>query len=134
MSTKIKALVLSLTLSLTSLLGVATLTTVTAPSAAADDITCTAWQEAQGLCTPGLREMMRTMVNWFLFFLGFIATIFLIYGGFLYITAGMSDDNIAKAKKIITYAAIGIVVILVAAVLVNALLNMIAGGVDNPTA
>ncbi|MFA6457898.1 MAG: hypothetical protein WCV72_00725 [Patescibacteria group bacterium] len=134
MSTRIKALMLSLTIGLTSLLGVATLTTVTAPSAAADEIdaTCTDWQIAQGLCTAGLRNHIKIIINWFLFFLGFIATIFLIYGGFLYITAGVSDDNIGKAKKIITYAAIGIILILIAAVLVNALLNMIAGGVDNP--
>lgn len=134
MSTKIKALVLSLTLSLTALLGVTTLTTVTAPSAAADDIaqTCTAWQQAQGLCTPGLRSLLLTILNWFMFFIGLIATAFLIYGGFLYITAGASDDNIAKAKKIIVYSALGIILIILAAVLVNAFVNMITGGVDNP--
>ena len=126
---------LSLAIGLTTLLGVATLTTVTAPGAAADDIdaTCTDWQRQQGLCTAGLRGLVQTMVNWILYFLGFVATIFLLYGGFLYVTAGMSDDNIAKAKKIITYSVIGIVLILIAAVLVNALLNMISGGVDNPT-
>ncbi|MFA6457896.1 MAG: hypothetical protein WCV72_00715 [Patescibacteria group bacterium] len=136
MSTRIKALMLSLTIGLTSLLGVATLTTVTAPSATADNIrnSCTTWQINQGVCEPdmGLRKLVQIIINWFLYFLGFIATIFLIYGGFLYVTAGVSDDNIAKAKKIITYAVIGIILILIAAVLVNALLNMIAGGIDNP--
>ncbi|MFH0834262.1 MAG: pilin [Patescibacteria group bacterium] len=132
MSTKIKAL----TLGLASLVGVS-MFTVTAPSvAAADDInkTCTQWQVDQGLCNPGLRDLVLKIVNWFMFFLGLIATGFLVYGGFLYITSAGGDENIKQAKKILIYSAVGIIVIILSAVLVNALVNMLATGAsDNPT-
>ncbi|MFH0776075.1 MAG: pilin [Patescibacteria group bacterium] len=133
MSQKIKALVLGLA----ALVGVSTFTTVTAPSVSAvDDIsqTCTQWQIDQGLCTAGLRSLVLKIVNWFLFFLGLIATGFLVYGGFLYITSAGSDENIKQAKKIIIYAAVGILVIVLAAVLVNALVDIVATGrADNTT-
>lgn len=125
MSTKLKAL----TLGLAAFFGVSTLA-VSAPAVLADDITqtCTQWQIDQGLCDPGLRNLVLNIVNWILLFLGLIATGFLIYGGFLYITSAGNDENINKAKKLITYAAIGIVVILLSAVLVNALVDMVSSG------
>ncbi|MCK5471943.1 hypothetical protein KAI54_02020 [Candidatus Gracilibacteria bacterium] len=123
MSTKLKVLALGLA----TLFGVSTLA-ISAPAVLADDInqTCTQWQIDQGLCDPGLRNLVLNIVNWVLLFLGLIATGFLIYGGFLYITSAGNDENINKAKKLITYAAIGIVVILLSAVLVNALVDMVS--------
>ena len=126
MSSKIKVL----TLGLAALVGVSALTLAVEPVLAADDITqtCTQWQIEQGLCTPGLRQLFLNIVNWFLLFLGLVATGFLIYGGFLYVTSAGNDENINKAKKIIIYAAIGILVIVLAAVLVNALVDIVASG------
>ncbi len=125
MSTKLKAL----TLGLVALFSVSTFSLSAPAVLAADDIggSCTPWQEAQGLCEPGLRNLVISMVNWVMLFLGLIATGFLIYGGFLYITSAGNDENINKAKKLITYSAIGIIVILLSAVLVNALVDMVAG-------
>ncbi|MFH0834606.1 MAG: pilin [Patescibacteria group bacterium] len=123
MSTKMKALALSLV----ALCGVSALA-ISAPVTYADDITqtCTQWQIDQGLCNAGLRTLVLSMINWVLLFLGLIATGFLIYGGFLYITSAGNDENINKAKKLIMYAAIGIVVILLASVLINALVDMVS--------
>ncbi len=67
------------------------------------------------------RQALTTIVNFFLFFLGIIATIMVIYGGFLYITSG--GDDTEKAKKVLMYAAIGIIVVLIAFALVNTLLG-----------
>ncbi|MBU1089570.1 pilin, partial [Patescibacteria group bacterium] len=123
MSTKLKAL----TLGLAAFFGVSAIG-ISAPAVLADDITatCTQWQVDQGLCDAGLRTLTLNIINWVLLFLGLIATGFLIYGGFLYITSAGNDENINKAKKLITYAAIGIVVILISAVLVNALVDMLS--------
>ena len=55
---------------------------------------------------------IREVVDYFLYFMGLIATIMIIYAGALYITAMGDDTKLEEAKKIITYAAIGIVVIL----------------------
>jgi len=71
------------------------------------------------------RNIMRTIINFILYFLGLIATIMIIYGGFLYITSGGEDTE--KAKKVLMYAAIGIVVILISFALVNTLLTAADG-------
>ena len=69
------------------------------------------------------RAIILTFVNFFLFFLGLVATIFIIYGGFLYITSAGDDGQTEKAKKILIFAAIGILIILISFALVNTLLN-----------
>ncbi|MCF7905828.1 pilin [Candidatus Gracilibacteria bacterium] len=74
------------------------------------------------------RQAIREIVNYFLFFLGLIATIMVIYGGFLYITSGGDDSGAEKGKKILIYAAIGIVVILISYALVNTLIGAGMGG------
>jgi len=67
--------------------------------------------------------MVLKFVNFFLYFLGLIATVFVIYGGFLYITSQGDDGNVEKAKKILTFAAIGILIILISFALINTLLT-----------
>ena len=69
------------------------------------------------------KNAARLIVNYFLFFLGIVATIFVIYGGFLYVTSGGDDGGAEKGKKILTYAAIGIIIILISFALVTTLLS-----------
>ena len=69
------------------------------------------------------RQLILTFINFFLFFLGLIATAFIIYGGFLYITSGGDDGATEKAKKILVFSAIGILIILISFALVNTLLT-----------
>jgi hypothetical protein len=76
------------------------------------------------------RTALTTIVNYFLFFLGLIATIMVIYGGFLYITAGGDDAGAEKGKKILMYAAIGLIVVLISYALVNTILA--SGSIEAP--
>ncbi len=76
------------------------------------------------------RLALKTVINYFLFFLGLVATIMVIYGGFLYVTSGIDDGNVEKGKNILIYAAIGIIIILISFALVNTLLK--AGQVGIP--
>ncbi len=69
------------------------------------------------------RQMVLRFINFFLFFLGLLATAFVIYGGFLYITSQGDDAGVEKAKKILTFSAIGILVILVSFALINTILT-----------
>ena len=69
------------------------------------------------------RTAIKVVVNYFLYFLGLIATIMVIYGGFLYITSGGDDAGAEKGKKILIYAAIGIIVILVSYAIVNTIIG-----------
>ncbi|EKD93964.1 MAG: hypothetical protein ACD_28C00014G0001 [uncultured bacterium] len=69
------------------------------------------------------RTLARTIVNFFLYFLGFVATIMVIYGGILYVTSAGNDENVGKAKKILLYALVGIIVILLSFAIVNTVLT-----------
>ncbi len=77
------------------------------------------------------RIYMVTVLNFILSFLGIIAMIFVIYAGFLYVTAGGDDGQHEKAKKIIIYAVAGILVVLVSYALVNTLIVHAPAGTDD---
>src|SRR3989338_2817642 len=57
-------------------------------------------------------ETVLLMVNYFIGFLGFLATIMFVYAGVLWVLNGGKEEMITKAKKIMTYAALGIVVVI----------------------
>ncbi len=77
-----------------------------------------------------LRQAILTVLNFFLSFLGLVATGFIIYGGFLYITAAGDDGKVENAKKILMFSAIGIIVILLSFAIVNTLTG--AGSGNRP--
>ncbi len=60
------------------------------------------------------RAIVGAVINVALGFLGIIAVIIVLYGGFLWMTAAGNEDQIAKAKKLLTAGIIGIVIILAA--------------------
>lgn len=70
-----------------------------------------------------LRALVLRMVNYFLTFLGVIAVIMIIYGGVTYVTAAGKDEAVGNAKKIIMYALIGIIIVLLSFALVNTILG-----------
>lgn len=74
------------------------------------------------------RQLVLTIVNFFLTFLGLLAVVMIIYGGFLYVSAGGKEDKIETGKKIIMYAVIGIIIILLSFAIVNTVLNAGTGG------
>jgi hypothetical protein len=66
---------------------------------------------------------VTTVINYFLGILGLIAVGFIIYAGVLMVTAGGNEDAIGKGRKIITYAVIGIVIILLSYTIVTFVTN-----------
>ncbi len=66
-----------------------------------------------------LRQLVLTMVNYFLGFLGLVAVLVVIYGGVTYVTAAGKDDAVEKGKKIIMYALVGLIIVLLSFVVVN---------------
>ncbi len=82
--------------------------------------------EAVATATGGqssLRGLILTIINYFLGFLGLLAVIMVVYGGVTYVSSAGNDEAVGKAKKIIMYALIGIVVILLSFVVVRAVLG-----------
>lgn len=74
-------------------------------------------------------NLVRTIINYFLGFLGILTLAIVIYGGFMYVTAGVNESGAETGKKVLTYSAIGIVIILLSFVFVNMLLR---AGTGNP--
>lgn len=72
-----------------------------------------------GTAQGDLISAVTTIVNIFLILAGLVASIFLIIGGVQYITSRGDEDAAAKAKDTILYAVIGLVVIGLAAAIVN---------------
>lgn len=66
-----------------------------------------------------LGQNITTIINYFLGILGLIAVAFLIYAGVLMVTAGGAEEQVTKARKIIMYAVIGIVIILLSYTIVT---------------
>ena len=82
----------------------------------------------------GETSFLNALIIWTNFFLGFlsvVAMIALIYSGFLYVTAAGNDEQANKAKKIIIWVVVGIVVILLAYALVNTLIEKGPTGSDS---
>ncbi|MCF7917999.1 PKD domain-containing protein [Candidatus Gracilibacteria bacterium] len=77
------------------------------------------------------RGYILNVLNFALSFLGIIAVAMIIYAGFLYVTASGDDGQSEKAKNIVMYAAIGILVILVSYALVNTLITQAGRGGDD---
>ncbi len=77
-----------------------------------------------------IRNLILNIVNFFLLFLGLIAVIMIIYGGITYVTAGGNQEHVEKAKKIIMYAIIGIVIVLISFALVRTVISGAGQGAE----
>jgi len=77
-----------------------------------------------------LRPLILTILQFFLGFLGLLAVIMIIYGGVLYVSAAGAQEKIDKGKKIIMYAIVGIVIILLSFAIVNTVLGGAGAGAD----
>ncbi|MBP6942482.1 MAG: IPT/TIG domain-containing protein, partial [Candidatus Buchananbacteria bacterium] len=59
-----------------------------------------------------LREGIVLVVQWLLGFLGVVAVLVMLYGGWIWMKAGGSADEVTRAKRIIIQGLIGLVIIL----------------------
>ena len=97
----------------------------------------------QGLGAPGLQTMFGgglaanqsleqlivNVIGLLLLFSGIIAVLFIIIGGFWYITAQGNDEQAEKGRKALTNAIIGIVIIAMAYAIIYVVQNTITGAV-----
>ena len=76
------------------------------------------------------REIAAQVVNILLGFLGIVAVIIILAGGFKWMTAGGNQDKVDEAKKLMSAGIIGIVIVLaafgIARFVINALVNATA--------
>ncbi|MBU1036919.1 IPT/TIG domain-containing protein [Patescibacteria group bacterium] len=80
-----------------------------------------------GLGTRDLPGLIVSVVRIFLGFLGIIAVIIILYGGFIWMTSAGEEDKINKAKKILINGVIGLIIILAAFAIVSFIINAMQG-------
>ncbi|MDA0208235.1 MAG: hypothetical protein O3B64_02395 [bacterium] len=68
--------------------------------------------DAADLNDQSLEETIGTVISILLGLLGIVFLVMVIYAGFLWATAGGSDDNIKKAKKLLLNGVVGIIIML----------------------
>jgi len=78
-----------------------------------------------GLSDTDPRIVIARVIRVALGFLGIIALVLVLYAGFLYMTSAGAPDKIDKAKKILTSAAIGLIIILASFAIVSFILNFL---------
>lgn len=81
-----------------------------------------------GGCAPvqqdtNVNDMIATIINVFSVIVGVVAVIMIIYGGFRYITSGGDSGNVGTAKNTILYAVVGLIIVALAQVIVQFVLN-----------
>jgi hypothetical protein len=87
---------------------------------------------AKGIGLEGdLVGMIGVVVKYSLGLVGALALAMIVYGGFLYITAAGDPKQIEKAKTVIIYAIIGIIVIGVSFALVSFVVDAFSGNSSN---
>jgi len=72
------------------------------------------------------------IVNYVVGLVGIILLVMLIYGGVMYMTSAGSEEQAKKAKSVLTYAIIGIVIIALSFLITQFIVSMLTGGGGNP--
>ena len=72
-----------------------------------------------GLGNTDPRQMAAKVINVFLGFLGIIAVVIILLGGFKWMTAGGNEEKVGEAKKLMAAGIIGLVIILAAYSIAN---------------
>jgi hypothetical protein len=67
----------------------------------------------------GAGAAIKNVINVLLYLLGAAAVIVIVIGGIMYATSGGESANVTKAKNMILYAVVGLVIALLAYAIVN---------------
>lgn len=85
--------------------------------------------ETLGLTDTDLEAAVIKIIQWALGLVGLISVIMVLYGGFSWLTSMGNEEKITKAKKIITAAITGVVVIMMSWAILDYAKDVIAGAV-----
>jgi hypothetical protein len=70
------------------------------------------------------------MISFLTNFLYLVAVAFVLYGGFLMLTAGGEEDKVKKGKTILMQAALGLLVVFLASTFVTFIIGSLFGSVE----
>lgn len=103
----------------------------TAVSADTADTSANFWgdseQDTIALGTKDPREVLANVINVILGFLGIVAVIIILLGGFKWMTAAGAEDKVDEARKLITAGIVGLVIVMsafgIATFVINSLVS-----------
>lgn len=101
---------LGLTLALSSL-GLAQFAHATTDLTDPDEVLPSEFTDATGLGDANLMETIGNLINVVLGFLGIVAVVIVLFGGFRWMTAGGNDEKVQEAKKLLIAGVIGLAII-----------------------
>lgn len=73
------------------------------------------------------QQIFERIIDWALYFGGAIAVIYLIYGGFMYITSAGDNEKAEQGKRTLTFAIIGIILIALSFIIVGWVMSALGG-------
>ncbi|MEK7072570.1 MAG: hypothetical protein AAB969_03300 [Patescibacteria group bacterium] len=80
-----------------------------------------------GLGDRDLKDSINSIIQLILSFLGILAVIIILWGGFIWMTAAGDEAKVDKAKKLIISGIVGIVIILAAYIIANFVITQVGG-------
>ncbi|MFC1633115.1 Mbov_0395 family pilin-like conjugal transfer protein [Patescibacteria group bacterium] len=84
--------------------------------------------ETPGGITTEPMQIIQNVLNWVMSTVGAFAVLFIVIGGFRYITSANNPELVEGAKKTIRFAVIGLLIAVLALVLVNTIGNALLFG------
>lgn len=93
----------------------------------ASDLLPSSFTAETGLGDADLERTIGALIQTVIRFLGIIAVIVVLYGGFRWMTASGNDEKVAEAKKILIAGLIGLAIVLTALAITTFVINQILG-------
>jgi len=84
-----------------------------------------------GLGSGDLTDTIASIIRVALGFLGVVAVLIILYGGFQWMIAGGANEKVDKARKLIFAGITGLIIILSAYAIASFVINQIAGAVSS---
>ena len=88
-------------------------------------------EESGGIAATGVGELLSNILKWVLSIVGIAGVIAFAVAGLLYLTAGGEEKKIEKAKQVMVFAIVGVVVALLGLVAVSAISGLFVDGTTN---
>lgn len=101
--------------------------TVHAEELEAEDILPRSFGDETGLGQGDLKDTVADLINVALGFLGVVAVVIILFGGFKWMVAGGNDEKVAEAKRLIIAGIIGLAIILSAYAIASFVIESIVG-------
>jgi Zn-dependent protease with chaperone function len=93
----------------------------------AEDLLSSDFGDSTGLGQSDLQSTIGSLINVALTFLGVVAVVIILLGGFKWMTAGGNDEKVGEAKRLIVAGIIGMAIILSAYAIASFVISSIVG-------